>query len=189
MRKISKRGALELSMSTVVILVIAITLLIMGFVLVRKIMCGAIGLTEEISNKVKSEIDRLFGAVGGEIQCIGSMEAVKMVPGPPTDLVICGIKLPAGFERATYSAELVSVSSNEISEDKINSWIVKKTWSEEIAAGETKYKKILRLNIDNNAPEGSIVLNLKFYRNGNFIGSEALDFEVSRQGIIRTAIC
>jgi hypothetical protein len=66
-----KRGAMELSMSTVVIVVLALTMLIMGFILIRSIMCGAIGLTGDINNKVSDQINSLFGSQGGEIVCIG----------------------------------------------------------------------------------------------------------------------
>ena len=77
-----KRGALELSIGTIVIIVLAMTMLILGMVLVRSIMCGAVGLTGEINKNVKGEIDRLFQSTGGEVVCVGGgEEAVTLIPG------------------------------------------------------------------------------------------------------------
>ena len=44
----NNKAAIELSMTTIVVVVLSLTLLIMGFVLVRSIMCSAIGLTDTI---------------------------------------------------------------------------------------------------------------------------------------------
>ena len=55
-----KRAAMELSMSTIVILVLAMTMLILGLVLVRSIFTGATGSVNQINEKVKGEISGLF---------------------------------------------------------------------------------------------------------------------------------
>ena len=62
MRKlvINKKGAMELSMSTIVILVLAMTMLILGLVLVRSIFKGATSSVNDINEKVKGEISGLF---------------------------------------------------------------------------------------------------------------------------------
>ena len=62
MRKLvmNKKGAMELSMSTVVVLVLAMTMLILGLVLVRSIFKGATGSVNDINEKVKGEIAGLF---------------------------------------------------------------------------------------------------------------------------------
>src|SRR3989338_3676011 len=70
-----KSGAIELSMTTIIVVVLSLTLLILGFVFVRSIMCGAIGFTEEINSKVNREIQNLFETSGG----IPQTEAVKWV--------------------------------------------------------------------------------------------------------------
>lgn len=60
-----KKAALELSIGTIIIIVLALTMLILGIVLVRSIMCGAIGLTGELNSKVKKEIGKIFESSGG----------------------------------------------------------------------------------------------------------------------------
>ncbi len=58
--KKSKKGAIELSMTTVVIIVLAMTMLILGLTLVKTIFTGAKYNVETINEKVKGEINKLF---------------------------------------------------------------------------------------------------------------------------------
>lgn len=56
----SKRGAIELSIGTIVIIVLAMSMLILGLVLVNNIFSGASSNVDELNNKVKDEIRGLF---------------------------------------------------------------------------------------------------------------------------------
>ena len=55
-----KRGAVELSFSTIVILVLAMTMLILGLVLIRSIFSGAKYNVDSLNDKVRGEINQLF---------------------------------------------------------------------------------------------------------------------------------
>jgi len=55
-----KKAAIELSMSTIVILVLAMSMLILGLVLIRTIFTGATGNVATMNEKVKGEISKLF---------------------------------------------------------------------------------------------------------------------------------
>ena len=58
--KMNKRGALEMSITTIVIVVIAVAALILGLVLVRNIFQGATVSVDTINDQVLSEIERAF---------------------------------------------------------------------------------------------------------------------------------
>ncbi|MDD5192612.1 MAG: hypothetical protein PHH54_03130 [Candidatus Nanoarchaeia archaeon] len=60
MEKRNKKGAMEMSIGTIVIIVIAMSMLILGLVLVRTIFKGATESITEIDSKVKGEIKNLF---------------------------------------------------------------------------------------------------------------------------------
>lgn len=182
------KAALELSVGTVVILVLGITMLIMGMVVTRSIMCGALGLTKEVNGRVRAELDKLFESTGGEVACLGSGDTVKMAPGE-TNIVHCSIKAP---EKANYKIEVANVGStaSALSKETVQKWVATKTaWEGQVAPGDFDSKKPVRLNIPNNAPEGNIQLQLKVYRNNELISTPDLDFEVSRIGFVRSAIC
>ncbi|MDO8509427.1 MAG: hypothetical protein Q7S27_07135 [Nanoarchaeota archaeon] len=57
---VNKKGAVELSIGTVVIIVLAMTMLILGLVLIRGIFRGATENVDDINEKVKEEIKNLF---------------------------------------------------------------------------------------------------------------------------------
>ena len=55
-----KTGALELSIGTIVIIVLAMSMLILGMVLVRNIFSGSSENILQMNDKVKDQINRLF---------------------------------------------------------------------------------------------------------------------------------
>jgi hypothetical protein len=56
----NKKGAMELSVGTIVTIVLLMTVLILGLVLVRTIFSGAIENIDSIDQAVKNEINKLF---------------------------------------------------------------------------------------------------------------------------------
>ena len=181
--KKGKRAAIELSVGTIVVIVIAVVMLILGMVLTRNIMCGAIGLTGELTNKVQAEINKLFEATGEEVQCIGAgTTVVNMIPGE-TNFVYCSIR---ATKQATYSIEATKITS----EAPVEEWIQgSKKWTSSVAPGDETPKKILRINIPENAPEGLVTIHLEIKKDNKLILSPDLDFVIKRQGWFRAAIC
>jgi len=57
---VNKKGAIELSMTTVVVIVLAMSMLILGLVLIRTIFTGATQNVVSINENVKAQIDKLF---------------------------------------------------------------------------------------------------------------------------------
>ena len=194
MRKLSsKTGAMELSISTIVIIVIALTMLILGIVLVRSIMCGAINLTSDVSTAAKKEVNKLFEATGGEVECIGgSGEAVVMVPGK-VNIVYCGIRSTDANSKYTISEISIDTAEHEIlSPNEVKTWISgPDSWSGQVSPDDESAKKILRLNIPKDAPETGIFVDVKATKNGatNVVYTQTLDFRISRQGLIKAAMC
>lgn len=85
--KMNKKGAIELSIGTVVIIVLAMTMLILGLVLVRNIFTGATENVDTLNDKVKGEIVNLFSDSGSSIAVkLGGDRTAKIKAG--TDLGI-----------------------------------------------------------------------------------------------------
>ena len=55
-----KRGALELSVSTIVIVILAVSMLVLGLYMPRSLMCGSINGIEEINENMRGTIRGLF---------------------------------------------------------------------------------------------------------------------------------
>ncbi|MEM3074787.1 MAG: hypothetical protein QW727_02495 [Candidatus Pacearchaeota archaeon] len=192
MNKRGKKAAIEFSMTTIIIIVLSLVLLIMGFVFVRSIMCGAIGFTEEINSKVTKEIQQLFETSGGELVCIGSQEAKTMVPGQ-TNFIYCSIN--AKQQGNTYTIRLESITSNNIPQSQIQTWVTNNIWQESNFPTNDKVpRKTLEVRIPDDASEGDIRIKISATKTNSagtnsVTGSKDLDFKVTRTGIMRNILC
>lgn len=188
MKRQNKKAALEMSMGTIIILVLGVSMLILGMVLIRNIMCSAIGLTGDINDKVKGELNKLFGAEGGEVQCIGSGgSAVKVIAGE-TNNVYCSFKAK---ETSTYTVTVSTASADttSLTSTTINSWLVQSTFSEQISPSDQTPKKVIRIKVPDTAPDSTVYLTLNIKRGADIISTQTIDLKVTRQGIISGAIC
>ena len=188
MKKRTKKG--QMSINMFITIVLAVVGLILGVVLVRQVMCSAVGFTGDIDEKVRGEINQLFGGTrGGEVICIGAGDPIKMVPGE-TNNVICSIRAEEESEYEIKVVEIVSDSA-QLSEERVRGWFFADvdTWKQTIAPNDHEPKKVFRLNIPDNAPEKRMVLITEIRRDGNLISTQDLDFEISSLGLVRNTIC
>jgi len=193
-KKLGKRGAIELSMTTVIVVVLSLTLLIMGFVLIRNIMCGAVTLTQDINDRVKEQVNGLFGSTSGsEIACLGQgSEAISIFPDNE-NWIMCSIRAP---ESASYQFNLRvndALTDKRVGSVLINRWLLTKENKFNVAPGDDDPRKITRFNIDSNAPEGQIAIDIEVTKSGlgsdNLVYSRTLSYQVTRKGAIRSIIC
>ncbi|MFH1425640.1 MAG: hypothetical protein ABIG28_02855 [archaeon] len=77
-----KKAAIELSVGTIVIIVLAMIMLTMGIVLVTKIMKVGTESVDTLSEKVKGEIDGIFAEEGSKVAIrLGSDKIAKIEQG------------------------------------------------------------------------------------------------------------
>jgi hypothetical protein len=119
--KRNKQGAIELSIGTVVVIVLAMTMLILGIVLVRNIFGGATESVDSLNDKVKAEIADIFAEESARIGIkLGADKIAKIKQG--TDAFGIGIggqtengglvTDSSGVNRLTYSLELTNSAGN-----------------------------------------------------------------------------
>jgi len=149
----NKRAALELSIGTIVILVLAMSMLILGLILIRTIFSGAKFNVETMNKKVEAEINKLF---------VEDQRAVLYLPNRIAE-VTQGDNFGLGFGINNVVATqkfkwAVTVADDNIrkkcgiSEREAEAWITTGgTGSVEIASGQ-KYTDIVRFNV----PEGAV---------------------------------
>lgn len=185
-----KKAAIELSMTTIIVVVLSLTLLILGFVFIRSIMCGAIGVTDEIGKKVDTEVQRLFSTSAGEISCIGSDNIIPVAPG--SSVIHCAINAKT---QGTYTItfEGITSNSNELDRVNLNDWVRSgsKVTRHTISPGDEIGIKTIRLDIPENAPEGEFIISIGATGPDGHIlqGQKQLDFRVSRTGAIKSVLC
>ena len=159
-----KKGAIELSIGTIVIIVLAMSMLILGLVLVKSIFTGAKYNVDQMNNKVKDEINKLF---------VEDKKTVVYLPNQIAEIqqnddwgIGFGIKnlVKGSSESSKFSYDVV-VSDPDIrtkcgvGEKDIESWIkTGRADSFTLAPGDT-YFGIVRFNI----PEGSPLCTVRFH--------------------------
>jgi len=91
----NKKGAIELSIGTVVIIVLAMTMLILGLVLVRNIFTGATENVDTLNEKVKGEIANLFAAGDSNVVIkLGADKTARIKQGSGPFRVAIGARKP-----------------------------------------------------------------------------------------------
>ncbi len=184
----NKKGAMELSMTTIVIVVLSLTLLIMGFVLIRNIMCGAVNITSDINDQVRKEVNNLFATSGGEVQCIGSGDPVTMV-ADRTNYIYCSVQAP---EEARYNFNLkINEGFSDVPKEQLRQWFTSGEQELRIGPGDREPKKVGRVKLPSNAPEKEISFDLEVTKDSDTspIYSQSLSYRITQQGIIGRTLC
>jgi len=76
-----KKAAMELSIGTIVILVLAMTMLVLGIILVRSIFSSAEGAISGIDSGVKNEIQKIFSTEGKKIALYPTAGKIRINQG------------------------------------------------------------------------------------------------------------
>mgnify|MGYP001594471483 CR=1 FL=1 len=159
-----KRGALELSISTIVVIVLAMTMLILGLVLVRSIFAGAKYNIDTINDKVRDEIGKLFTEDKKTVIYLANQKA-DIKQGESWGIAFGIQNLETGFTGDKKFHYVVEVSDPDIkkkcgiNEATANSWI--STGREDtlaIASGD-KYVGLVRFQI----PVGSPLCIIRYH--------------------------
>lgn len=114
----NKEGALELSIGTIVIIVIGMSMLILGLVLVRTIFVGSTESIQTLNDKVQNEISALFADEGADVVVkLGEGQTAKIKAGGGTFNIGIGARTPDGSNvgdrnRLQYKLTLDSPSGN-----------------------------------------------------------------------------
>ena len=178
---------MELSMSTIVVVVLSVTMLILGFVLIRNIACSAVGLTDDISEYAKNEVARLFGERDFGVQCIGAIGGTtpKIADDGVRDIV-CVIREDAPTQ---YRLEVEHIRDSRTGQEP--AWVLSRDgWSGTAGVG-TQIAGIAVLDIPRNAPATSLEIKVNEYKDGSNEVSRThmMRIDVVSSGRIARAIC
>jgi len=77
----NKKGAIELSMSTIVVLVLAMSMLVLGLILIRTIFSGATGAVDRINDEVLKGIDDTLSNSDAKIAIYPSVRKIEIKQG------------------------------------------------------------------------------------------------------------
>lgn len=178
--KQNKKAAIELSIGTIVIIVLAMSMLILGLVLVRNIFTGATSSVDEINEGVKSEIKKLFQDESDKavVRLSGSEAVIKQ--GEEFGFAF-GVKNVASSGTQTYkyeaSATAVDPTCSGLTIEDAEGWIIFGSGDMTADAGKID-QKIIRLKIPEDAPTCSAQFKIEILKTGDTTPYETLQFFV-----------
>ena len=137
-----KKAALEMSIGTIVVVVLAMTMLILGLVLIKSIMTGAKYNVDTLNDKVKGEILKLFDEDNSAPVIVYLADNKADIKQGGDWGVAFGVKnLDSGSTASTFSYEVTSGSS--VDELKTNCGINENEALSYISLGKTGQASII----------------------------------------------
>lgn len=188
---VNKRGGMELSMSTIVIIVISIIILIFGIIFGRNIMCSGIRATDQIDIAVKNQLRDLFGSDRIGVICQGEEGSeVKLATGKRVSLV-CQIKTEENVKYKIEVSDPEILLGSEKTKKMDKRWILKKGWEGYVNPGVITYAPVLYLNVPRDAPKSTVSVDVRVI-NTNSDGdgdTHSIVFDLQPLNFIQTTMC
>ena len=179
-----KKGAIELSIGTIVIIVLAMSMLILGLVLVKNIFSGSSENILQMNDKVKDQINKLF--VDDKKTVIYLSNHIAKIKKNEEWGIAFGIKnsvkgnpTPGEFSYEVKVSDPDVDTKCGVSKGYINNWIVVgREDNMVISPGET-YFGISRILIPENAPHCIVRFHLDVKLEGNVYATDFFDVEIT----------
>jgi hypothetical protein len=166
----NKKAALELSMTTIVVLVLAMSMLILGLVLVKTIFSGAKYNVEQMNQKVEDEIGKLF-TEDKKIVVYLANNLAEITQGDNWGVAF-------GIKNQVSSSKIGTSNRDCVKESEAMSWIrLGKEGSITLAPGQDKVW-LVRFEIPETAPLCLIRYNIEIKADGTFYTSESFDVSI-----------
>lgn len=198
MRKITKKkAAIELSMNTIIIVTLSLVLLILGFFLIRNIMCNAIGFSDKLGQKAENELENLFQTRQAELVCFGGgQEPAYIAPGEVSYLW-CKINAKESTEYRITIQELFPLDSSSPYDDLVDEWLINKKWEGTVSPNDPTAQKIGGIKLNEAAPL-ELQIRAKLKAEKRIVGTNSweaitgttdIDLLVKDKSALRASLC
>ncbi len=178
-----KSGAIEMSVGTIVIIVLSMSMLILGMVLVKNIFSGASENVLQMNDKVKGEINKLF--VEDKRTVIYLPNQIAKIKQNEDWGIGFGVKnLQRGTAEAGRFRYEVTVSDPdvrrkcEIGERDIENWIMTGRSDEMTIAPGQSYFGIVRFLVPEGAPLCTVRLHIDVTKDNTAYATDFFDIEI-----------
>lgn len=178
-----KRGAIELSIGTIVIIVLAMSMLILGMVLIKNIFTGSSQNVLQMNDKVKNEINKLFVEDKKTVVYLPNQIA-KIEQNEDWGVAFGIMNLARGTAEAGRFHYDVTVSDPDvrtkcgIDERSIEGWMTTGRSDDLIISPGESYAGIVRFLIPENAPLCTVRFHIDVTLDNTPYAIEFFDVEV-----------
>lgn len=170
----NKRAAFEMSVGTIVTIVLSVTLLVLGIFFVQQVFSSAKGVAELTDQQMRNEINKLFSSED-KIVIYPSTRYIE-IKQESTDGVGIGIKNlqqgVSGDMKFSYVVKPEDFSNCGVTAEVAENWIAlgKSATDLSIASGDLASRKVL-FNIPVGAPLCTVRYRVEVTANGETYGS------------------
>lgn len=172
----SKGGAIEMSMGTMVIIVLSMIVLVLGIFFIQKIFSAGTNAIDEIDSKVQTEINSLFAQEGKKLVIYPKEREIRMNQGDSGGFGFSIENKEMTSGTFTYVVSVKEITSTcQMTEEQAESLIILgKSGSQTLASGAKLEDAILvKFNIPETAPLCSIRYRIEIEKDGvAYIGSD-----------------
>jgi len=181
-KSVNRKGALELSIGTIVIIVIGMSMLILGLVLVQTIFSGSKYNVEQLNEKVKGEIGKLFEEESRSVVYLANHEA-RVKQGDIFGVAFAFKNLETGTTKAgqfTYEVKAAAIgdSCKGLTPQIAESWIKSRANGDtSLPPGETYYI-IARFEVSETAPLCIVPYDIIVKKDGEVYVTDFFDLNI-----------
>ncbi len=155
----NKKGAMEMSMGTIVTIVLVVVTLVLALVLIRSIFSSSQGAVDQVSTAIQNQINQLFSSENADLAIYPADLNVPIKRGDDT---------PKGFAFAVKNPDNAAVKFSytvtaqslykcgNITTDTANGYIVNPEGSVSAGAGAQSSTGVVRFKVEKSAPACTI---------------------------------
>ncbi len=179
----NKKAAVELSIGTIVIIVLAMSMLILGLVLVKNIFTSSIYNVKSINDKVKGEIGKLFNEEGKKTVVYLADSKAEVDQGDDWGVAFTIKNIEKGTTKSsTFNYKVIAADIAEdckgLTKSDAERWIKsRRTNTITLGPGELGYN-IVRFSIPETAPLCIVPYNIEVTKDGQQYANDLFDIVV-----------
>lgn len=170
-----KKGAMELSVGTIVVIVLMMTVLVLGIFFIQKIFSTGSNAVDSIDSAIQSEIEKLFGGDSDrEFVIYPTSRRITLEQGSSNKGFAFSIRNIESTP-ATFSWEVSATDVSKcpgVTEEMATDWVLGGTGSvENLASGAILEARLVTLIIPQSAPLCTLDYTLTIQRGGATIAA------------------
>jgi len=181
--KKSRKGAIELSMATIVVIVLSMTMLALGLTLVRTLFSGAQITSENLNTQIQSQLNKVFSSETSKVGIV-SVEGKLELPRGKDSTIWWGL---ATDKSGTYDYKLNINALNCATDHSTTSadiakWFAGTSGQITSTGSEDKTNKII-VSIPDNAPSCLFTIEIVVTKDGKIYGSDYIYIRPKKAGL------
>ncbi|MFW6226027.1 MAG: hypothetical protein ACOC3V_03640 [bacterium] len=187
----NKKAQMQMSVGTLVTIVLLMSVLIFGLIFVRSIMCSGIALTDDITKEVEGQIKDLFGSNKYGVKCVGETSVQEIGADGDSKKVGCIIVTD---ESKDYTFKIVEIEklSGKASEDEIKSWFLTSEGTSkqaEVSSGDTAFS-FITIKAPQDVDATTLEVKIEISEEGaGTTQTKYMTLEITSVGAFTSAIC